>query len=344
MQALVLLHQTVLEHEWSTRLQLNGSEISLGTLKDVLDKVYGRRAFAIGLHEQFFRVEWEFGGIDDKQAMSVPVECVTIDSRRSEQPAKLRHLLPETSHDAARDLAKRLLRLTNLTAERVGPRDVYDLQDPSTVQVVGPRGENAVGMLYQRRDQEVHPNLVLATEPPTLLKQVQARMNAFFPGTSLVVQQVPQANMVTLGLRTSAATDFHRPVHVGFGLTQVLPIVVAALTAKDWDLLLIENPEVHLHPAGQALMGEFLTEIADAGVQVLVETHSDHLLNGIRRGVKSGRIAASDVALHFFRTRDAGSAQVTSPNIDQSGNIGAWPPGFFDQFDKDLNYFAGWEA
>ena len=83
------------------------------------------------------------------------------------------------------------------------------------------------------------------------------------------MQPVPQTNMVTLGLRTSGETGFHRPINVGFGLTQVLPIIVAALAAKEGDLLLIENPEVHLHPAGQAMMGEFLAEVAAAGVQVL---------------------------------------------------------------------------
>ena len=149
-------------------------------------------------------------------------------------------------------------------------------------------------------------------------------------------------NSVTLGLRTSDATSFHRPVNVGFGLTQVLPIIVAALAAKEGDLLLIENPEVHLHPAGQALMGQFLAEVAAAGVQVLVESHSDHLLNGIRRAVKSEKISPSAVALHFFKPRDEDGEQVTTPILDSTGNIDHWPAGFFDQLDKDLNYFAGW--
>jgi len=148
---------------------------------------------------------------------------------------------------------------------------------------------------------------------------------------------------VTLGLRTSDDTDFHRPIHVGFGLTQVFPILVAALSAAQGDILLIENPEVHLHPAGQALMGQFLADVARAGVQVILETHSDHVLNGIRRSVKAERLAAGQVAIHFFRLRSAAEeTQVFSPVLDDSGNIDAWPEGFFDQFDKDMNYFAGW--
>jgi predicted ATPase len=131
-------------------------------------------------------------------------------------------------------------------------------------------------------------------------------------------------------------------VNVGFGLTQVLPIIVAALASKEGDLLLIENPEVHLHPAGQSLMGQFLAEVAAAGVQVITESHSDHVLNGIRRAVKRRLIPAEHVALHFFRPRDEEGEQVISPTIDPSGNIDRWPQGFFDQFDKDMNHFAGW--
>ena len=78
----------------------------------------------------------------------------------------------------------------------------------------------------------------------------------------------------------------------------------------------------------------------------MIETHSDHVLNGIRRAVRKGVLSNENVALHFFRPRrekkDNGEPQVESPAIDASGNIDSWPDGFFDQFDNDMNYFAGW--
>ena len=93
-------------------------------------------------------------------------------------------------------------------------------------------------------------------------------------------------------------------------------------------------------------MGGFLAEVAAAGVQVMLETHSDHVLNGIRRAVRNNILPSADVALHYFRPRhDAeqrGAAQVQSPYLDREGNIDDWPDGFFDQFDKDMNEFAGW--
>jgi len=342
MQALVLLHQTIMEHEWSTRLQLNGPELQLGNVSDVVDKVFGRREFGIGIVDRDCSVRWVFEYGEDKQAMSFQVASVECDGTQLDSPSKLRFLLPDPVSSAAGDLASRLKRLSYVTAERVGPRESYQLQDPSATQVVGTRGENAVGLLFLRREEHVHASLAITSDPPTLLKQTEARMKQFFPETSLIVQQVPQTNIVTLGLRTSDATDYHRPVNVGFGLTQVLPIIVAALSSRPGDLLLVENPEVHLHPAGQALMGQFLAQVAGAGVQVIVETHSDHVLNGIRRAVRSSTISSERVVLHFFTRRGEKSQQVTSPILDSSGSIDRWPEGFFDQFDKDTSHFAGW--
>ena len=256
----------------------------------------------------------------------------------------LPHRLPTPS--GAESLTDCLRRLAYLTAERLGPRETYPLEDPQHTSVVGPKGEHAVSVLHSGRDLRVLDGLTLEGVVPTRLRQVEARMSRFFPGCELTVNKVPQANAVTLGIRTSRSTDFHRPIHTGFGLTQILPIVVAALSADKGDLLLVENPEVHLHPAGQAAMGEFLAEVAAAGVQVMIETHSDHVLNGIRRAVKKGILAPEDAALHFFRLRQddeqEGAVQVESPILDREGNVDLWPEGFFDQFDKDMNYFASW--
>ena len=171
-------------------------------------------------------------------------------------------------------------------------------------------------------------------------------MATFFPGCEIEIARIPPANSLTLGVRTSFQTDFHRPVQTGFGITQVLPIVVAALSANEGSLLLIENPEVHLHPKGQSAMGEFLAEVAASGVQVLIETHSDHILNGVRRAVKNKVLLGEETAIHFFRSKreadETNHVQVQSPLLGNDGSIDYWPEGFFDQFDKDMSFFAGW--
>ena len=340
LQALVLLHQTMREHEWSTRLALNGAGVRLGTVVDVVDEVHGRTGFEIGVAADEAACHWLFHG--DRREMSMQVTRVTVDGCATEQPSTLRHLLPPSVDGSVAPLATRLRGLTYITAERVGPQEAYPLEDPYDADLVGAKGEHAVSVLHWGRDEPVLPKLALPGAPRRRLRQVEARMRTLFPGCGVDLQQVPQTNAVTLGLRTADDTGFHRPVHTGFGLTQILPIVVAALSEAQGDIMLIENPEVHLHPAGQALMGEFLADVARAGVQVIVETHSDHVLNGIRRAVKTGRVKPEQVLVHFFRPRSDDGAQVYSPTLDAAGNIDIWPEGFFDQFDKDMNYFAGW--
>ena len=343
MQALVLLHQTMREHEWSSRLMLNGAAVRLGAVADVVDQVHGRRDCGIALLDNDAAwFQWAFEGERDEMSMGVRSargETTAGDGWEVDGSKPLHYLLPTPA--SAQPLTGRLRGLTYLTAERLGPRELYAFDDPQLTPVVGPRGEYAVSVLHSGRDVRVLGTLAIDDVPPTRFRQVEARMARFFPGCVLAIERVPGANAATLGIRVSAGTDYHRPVHVGFGLTQVLPVVVAALSAERDDLLLIENPEVHLHPAGQTAMGVFLSEVAAAGVQVVIETHSDHVLNGIRRAVKSRMLASGDVALHFFQPRLEGETQegpqVQSPVVDANGNIDSWPDGFFDQFDRDMN-------
>ncbi len=350
LQAFVLLHQTMRAHEWSKSLVLNGDLARLGTAADVIDQVEGRKSCEIGLHDADKEYLWTFAR--EHREMSLAVEKICIDGEEcytAQQPAALQFLLPvtdgtpETPND---DFTLRMRRLSFLTAERIGPREVYPLEHFEFSPVVGAKGEHTVSVLVSSSDEAVLERLALSGIPRNCLRQVEARMKKFFPGFELAVSPIALANAVTLGLRTSKSTEHHRPINTGFGLTQVLPIVVAALCTKARDLLLIENPEVHLHPSGQASMGEFLAEVAAADVQVMLETHSDHVLNGIRRAVKKGILSADNAALHFFRPRVEesleGTPQVQSPLLDSNGNIDYWPEGFFDQFDKDMNFFADW--
>ena len=351
LQAFALFHQTVREHEWSSALMLNGSALRLGTAGDVIDQVSGSRSCGIGLQDGDTEYQWEFAA--ERSDMSLTVTRVALDERQFVVPDDdsllLHQMLPDEelrSDSIHINLAMRLDELSFLTAERTGPRDTYPLEGREYFGLIGAKGEHAVSLLYSRGDKVVVDALAIPGVPQTLLRQVSARMATFFRDCEIEVSPIPRANALTLGVRTSHQTDFHRPAHTGFGITQVLPIIVASLSAEPEGLLLVENPEVHLHPAGQATMGEFLTEVAAAGVQVVLETHSDHVLNGVRRAVKRGTLAPDATALHFFRSREDaardGGTQVQSPQLADDGSVDHWPDGFFDQFDKDMNYFADW--
>ena len=345
LQALALLHQTVYEHESSSRLVLNGSSVRLGTVRDVLNANRRREveiAISANTDSGISTCEWQFVG--EREDMSMSVEHIKINDVRQDSSGALRYLLP-TLHGAVHPIANCLRNITYITADRVGPRETYTLGDPHTTKSVGPKGEHTVSVLHWGTEDEVSPRLALKNIHRTRLRQVEGRMEALFPGCRVQLQRVGDGNAVALRLGTSRTGDRHSPVHVGFGLTQVLPIVVAALSEREDGIMLIENPEVHLHPAGQALMGQFLAEVASAGIQVIMETHSDHVLNGVRRAVKSKRLGSSKCAIYFFRPElgeQAEGPRVDQPSLDDDGNIDSWPDGFFDQFDIDMRYFAGW--
>lgn len=325
--------------------------VQLGAVRDVIDQASGGRELSLAVEDDDAGwVKWTLNGDQGATAMAVRQVRVSggeVARWRPEGAGALRCLLPESvaSSPSGSSLVRRLRGLTWLAAERIGPRDIYALAD-SELPSVGEGGENVASVLYVGADDRVAIPFLVEEAAPTLARQVEARMREFFPGFEMDLSPVPRVNAVTLGVRTSRDTDFHRPGHTGFGITQVLPIVVAVLTARPDDLLLVENPEVHLHPAGQSRMGGFLADAANAGVQLLVESHSDHVLNGMRRAVKEGRIDPDAAALYFFRPRyeaeKSGVAQVESPSIDADGNIADWPAGFFDQFDHDMTYLAGW--
>jgi predicted ATPase len=131
----------------------------------------------------------------------------------------------------------------------------------------------------------------------------------------------------------------YRTTNVGFGITYTFPVLVALLSSVSPTLLLLENPEAHLHPKGQVSIGDLMARAASCGIQVVVETHSDHVLNGIRLAVHGGKLPPDSVCLHFFERNlqnEQTCAEVISPRIDRNGRIDRWPEGFFDEWDKSL--------
>ena len=124
------------------------------------------------------------------------------------------------------------------------------------------------------------------------------------------------------------------PLNVGFGLSYILPVLTALLSAPG-SLCLIENPEAHLHPRGQTRLADLAVRASLAGVQVIAETHSDHFIDGVRIAVRDGLIQPYLTAFHYFE-RDGGKTVVSSPEVDTDGRLSAWPAGFFDQHEENL--------
>ncbi len=232
-----------------------------------------------------------------------------------------------------------------LNAERKSPSVIFPASTYQVQQLrsVGKNGEFTVHFLAHYQREPVVLDSARIAPSNTLLDQVDAWFQRISAGTRLTTTYRSDLNVATLTYRFEAGenvTPEFTPVNVGFGFTYVLPIIVAVLAARPGDLLLIENPESHLHPQGQAQLGTLLACAAADGVQLIVETHSDHLLNGIRVAVKEKQIKPEQVSVYYFE-RDPDSdehvTEIVRPVIDANGRLSQQPRGFFDEYANQLD-------
>ena len=123
--------------------------------------------------------------------------------------------------------------------------------------------------------------------------------------------------------------------HLGTGVSQILPVLVVCLVAKPGSLTILEQPELHLHPAAQQGLADFFLTIAQSGRRLLVETHSEYIINRTRRSVVMGTAESSDVKLIFAESGEFGST-IREASLTGSGGFSYWPKGFFAQTEDDL--------
>ena len=245
-QALVLLAQSLTRQEWGNTLLLEGPDLALGSAIDVLHQRSKRRGLGLSVATADQRIRWRFDA-RDRRAPSLELREAFIDEAPQVLREPLRWLLP---HDlgARSPVITALRRVSWITAERIGPRELLPLAGPPSSAQVGARGELAAALLYWRDSDEVRPRLRIPDVAPTLLHQVRARMQQVFPGCDLRVSAVDGASAISLRLKSNAWSDFQRPQNVGFGLTQLFPILVAVLSAGEGECLLIENPSARCSP------------------------------------------------------------------------------------------------
>ena len=129
---------------------------------------------------------------------------------------------------------------------------------------------------------------------------------------------------------SSSETDMVNIADVGFGVSQVLPVLVAVIAAEPGRLVYLEQPELHLHPRAQVALALVLADAAKRGVRLVVETHSSLLLLGVQMLVAEGDLSPELVKLHWFSRNKDGITEVTSAELDEVGAYGDWPEDFDD--------------
>ena len=125
-------------------------------------------------------------------------------------------------------------------------------------------------------------------------------------------------------------TDMVSIADVGFGVSQVLPVLVALIVAKPGRLVYLDEPELHLHPRAQVELAHILAAAAKRGVRVVVETHSSLLLLAVQTLVAEGKLSPELVRLHWFTRDENGATKITPAELDEAGAYGDWPEDFDD--------------
>lgn len=319
-QALLLLKQIDYQRDPSTdhmELFPNGDYVSQGSGRELLYEFATKDELMISCHTDTDVHNWQF-----------------------RYDTQTHRLITDGVFERASIIKLSNIPLSYLSAERWGPRLTYPYEDVERTEGLGNFGEYAIRYLIDHGDDPVenvearHP----AAKGAGLIHQVQAWLGELSPGVRIDVKALRDAGVSVVGFgfeqRGDVASRYYRPTHVGFGLTYSLPLIVALLSAKPGTILLLENPEAHLHPRAQVRLASLIA-LVGRYVQVIVETHSDHVMNGLRIEVKRGTLAPNDIYFHYF-LREGSSSRIETPEIDTNGRLSSWPEGFFDEYEKLL--------
>lgn len=228
------------------------------------------------------------------------------------------------------------MKMQYLNAERIGPRVSNQAGNKNGI---SHDGENATYLMdiADTTGRLISP--ILAGNDGMLQKfsyYVERWMSAILGTMQLDFHTDYNKAITELRIKNELVDTGVVPTLTGFGISYVLPVVVAGLWAagEDGGMLILENPEAHLHPYAQSNLGKFLALLAHSGVQVVVETHSEHIIDGAR--YQAAKLDFSEGMLVNFMQQDEGEIRTVPISVSSLGELSIWPKGFFDQKQQDL--------
>lgn len=326
-QMILLLRQSYKINGLKEGLNLTGEWIDLGLGKDVLNEKADDQTIQFRIEEDDWNLDIAFEYMADSNMLM-------LKEKLSDQ---MLENLPKSSifND----------KFIYLSSMRIGPRNFYNLSNITDIsqKSFGKDGEFSIQYLKLHGSDIVkNKNLQLSDDGDyTLNTLVGMWLDKISPGANTQIEINQLLNISELRyeyIEGKEKTNSYKSINVGFGLTYVLPVIVALLVSQKDDLVILENPEAHIHPAGQRMLGELISRAGSSGAQIIVETHSDHILNGIRLSVKKHLIDHNDIALPYFYKDEMDNFRhkIVYPQIDRHGKMDMWPEGFFDEWDKAL--------
>ncbi|HVX50468.1 MAG TPA: DUF3696 domain-containing protein [Chitinophagaceae bacterium] len=326
-------------------LQLNGPECRIGTTRDALYQFAGKgESLSIALR------------FDEGDMLRMNFDYI-IGSDVFNQKDVESDIYNERSTIADRKQPLFGNNFQYLNASRIEPQSIHKKSYTSVVTLnnIGSIGEYTVDYLETRGDEDIsfdncihektlssRNNQGAIIQDRRLLNQVNLWMREISPDVSVSTTNV-SSDIVKLEYEfeqpTFGKTMPFKPENVGFGISYSLHVVVSLLKARPGDLLIIENPESHIHPRGQAELGKLIALVAQNNVQIVVETHSDHILNGIRVAVKQYPVMRERVIAFYFEkqvTNLEQYSQITNIEIDQNGELSSYPDNLLAEWSNQL--------
>lgn len=352
-QPLLAISQTCKEKIKTAQVLLEGSSVNLGLPGEVLNDQATTNSIVVGFESGAESLSFNLCADKDSGRLLIDAVELSCDDRSEMLDAKekivgLLHKISMSEESEAGCLRSSINELIYISATRKGAVGLYPAPrgDGLSNAEVGASGEYAAWWFAELSDSEISESKCHPSDSArTLRRQFNAWASTIFPGIEANAIRVAKANCVNLEFKTSATEAWRHPSNIGYGLTYVFPIIIAGLLAKPGQVLFIDSPEAHLHPMGQSKIGIFLAAMANAGVQVIIETHSDHVLNGARIAVKQSLVKWDDVLIHFFNGEKQQincAPPITTCSVTLQGALTDWPDGFFDQAEKDLTELAGY--
>lgn len=331
LQSLLLLFQSMKNNNSVESLYLIGDVINLGKYTDVLNSGARENSFSIGLacktENRTDTLDIEYSSAVDTPFVAKMQNIVINDQSRSDSQASLDSTEEEGNKittSLSDSVCLQMLKDINyIAANRLG---VSNLESRLGANVaITPRGENVLN--------------VLASASPNLLKEVEVSLSQILSGATLKINNEKEDSIEIYMDSISNSKHTYKPINVGFGYGYILSLVVQTLIAPQNSILVVENPESHLHPGAQSRLMEFLvTQSVEKNLQLIIESHSDHIVNGVRIAVRKEKISSEKTSiLHFSRdVQTEGTPTVEEIFIDKRGNLSSYPEDFMDEWTKQL--------
>ncbi|MTD67754.1 DUF3696 domain-containing protein [Flavobacterium sp. LC2016-13] len=225
-----------------------------------------------------------------------------------------------------------------VSADRIGPKKyVEKISIPKSIHT-GAKGEYAINVLFysEKLDLTVDEKLYLGKDSYSIVNQTEEWLNYILDGANLnLIGKEDESSVLSLLMNNKKDGKTYKAINIGFGYSYILPLIVTGLIAKPGEVIIVENPEAHLHPRAQSRISEFFARVASTGVQVFIESHSEHILNGLRVASlnKDIEIDNLDINILYFNEE----FEHYELQINEKGKVEHWPAGFFDQQDIDIS-------